>query len=288
MPAAASAAPRRRPWRPQTPPSAFDSIFRRWVKIERTSASNVSTLRTAGRRRPVRDAHDRRVDARRRAKRARRQRQPRRRRARAAAEHADSTPHSPVPGAAARRSATSRCSISVASLMRRPSCASAEQAEQDRRRDVVGQVARDANRLAGARAAASACRPAGNRRRRRVTLRGHARGQRRRQVAVDFDGDQRATRGAPAPASARRAPARSRGTRRRAPGRSRRPPGPPSPTRGSAGRSALRALTRRPSRRSARHRRPRRLARLRAGADGSGAAQYRSSISSISSSLRPK
>ena len=56
------------------------------------------------------------------------------------------TPYSVVPGAAISRSATSRCSITShrrAAARRR---CSSTQLEQDRRRDVVGQVAGDAQR----------------------------------------------------------------------------------------------------------------------------------------------
>ena len=48
MPAASSADTGSRLLETAYDASAFDSIFRLWVNTERTSASNVSTLRTAG------------------------------------------------------------------------------------------------------------------------------------------------------------------------------------------------------------------------------------------------
>ena len=68
---------------------------------------------------------------------------------RASAGQTVSTPYSPVPALATSRSATSFCSISVASRTPPVVAASSSSAKQDRRRDVVGKVADDADLIAG-------------------------------------------------------------------------------------------------------------------------------------------
>ena len=125
-PAAVDAGPARAPRRaaaapaPGTPSSAFASVFRRRVKIACASRSKTPrSSRAAGRRRgtgagrpptaPSAPAETRRAAARAAA-----------RRPRACLIRTLRTPYSFVPGGAISRSATSRCSITVASISGQP------------------------------------------------------------------------------------------------------------------------------------------------------------------------
>ena len=147
-----------------------------------------------------------------------------------------STPYSAVPGLATMRSATSRCSISVASLTRPPRF-ELEQAEQNRRRDVVGKIAGDANRrIASGGSAASRSMSSTS----PATIDafdgsfGVSVAMRSRSISMATA----ATLSAPASASECRAQVRSPETHRPAPGRWRRRPCRPRPARESAVRSA--------------------------------------------------
>ena len=101
--------------------------------MPRTRRSKTAGSPTSSGRRPEAQPDDRGRDLRRRAERAGRQRQQRARRRRRAPPGWPARRSRRDPGRATRRSATSFCSISVASRSRRPSSAACEQLEQDRR-----------------------------------------------------------------------------------------------------------------------------------------------------------
>ena len=223
--------------RRRTGRSAFASVLRRCMNIARTSALERRLVGDRDGRWPEPQPNDRRMHLGRGPERARRQRQQR--------PHVGVQLHEDGEHAVVARPRRARAAgprpRAAASASRRRSAADAASARCSANRigedDVVRKVAGDAE--AARRDGSDARdRTRGSRPERASRSAAACGAQRGGQIAIDLDGGDAARPAAPAGASARRGPGRSRETRRRAAGRSPRPACRPTPARGSAVRSA--------------------------------------------------